>query len=78
MYKPFTELSTYVDNFVYNFGSGKTKTVPTYADSPIKGELWNSSHNLVDQYVDKMWITFGTLLLHTYKYTLIQILRKDL
>jgi hypothetical protein len=66
-----------VDNFVYNFGSGKTKIVPTYADLPIKEELWNPSHSLVDWHVDKMWITFGILLLHIYKYTLMQILRKD-
>jgi len=67
-----------VENFVYNFGSGNTKIVPTYADFPIREELWNPSHNLVDQYVDKMWITFDTLLLHICKYTLIQVLRKDL
>ncbi len=63
---------------MYNFGSGKTKTVPTYADLFIKEEFWNPSYNLADQCVDKMWITFGILLLHIYKYTLIQILRKDL
>jgi hypothetical protein len=63
---------------VYNFRVGKTKTVPTYADLLIEEELWNPNHNLVDRYVDKMWITFGILLLHIYKYTLIQILRKDL
>lgn len=63
---------------MYNFGSGNTKIVPTYADFPIREEFWNPSHNLVDQYVDKMWITFETLLLHIYKYTLIQVLRKDL
>lgn len=67
-----------MDNFVYNFRVGKTKTVPTYADLLIEEELWNPNHNLVDRYVDKMWITFGILLLHIYKYTLIQILRKDL
>ncbi len=60
-----------MENFVYNFEYGKKKIIPACTHFPKNEGSWNPTDNLVDRYVDKMWITFEFLLLHTHKYTVI-------
>jgi len=57
-YQPFTKLSTYVDNFVNNLESVKTKAIPVYTHSPSDDRSWKPAHNLAHCYVDNLWITF--------------------
>ena len=74
LYQAFTKFSTYVENSVYNFGSEEMKITPMYIRSSRKRGSWNRTDNLVERYVDKMWITFSS---NIRKHAITQIRRKD-